>query len=402
MPETVRIPFDRYSFHVKRNAENGVQNIATYLSERQRSARKPHFPIPTATIKIFALPGAETVDLPTAEELQSRLGLSSITHVALSIGLPFKPFPQDYFERLAEIFVLTELKTITTDFDAANAASLAHHIRKNPLLEKLSLKFGDISSSALKSLLESIKDSSSISRLALVGLTHLEMRDMAAIIKDNRHLTSIDLHSNDLEPESFGILLPALRENPRITSLNLSSNNIGVGAHNLAQLLASSNTLTALDISDNKIDAAGMLSLAQAVGINNSLKTLNLSKNRMDDAALVALARSVKTNTSLTDIAFSYSANPYPGNPFSIFRVTQQLTELAEAMFISNEVRHALKIEDKLETRVEGLPLITDERKEELAEEISQIVARKKAQIPDVSFAHPQSAAVVTSHVQQH
>ena len=81
------------------------------------------------------------------------------------------------------------------------------------------------------------------------------LSDLAGVLKENRTITSIDLHGNNVRDDGAIALADALKENRTITSINLGNSGVGnAGAIALADALKVNRTITKIDLSSNKID----------------------------------------------------------------------------------------------------------------------------------------------------
>ncbi|BEI92903.1 uncharacterized protein CcaverHIS019_0505310 [Cutaneotrichosporon cavernicola] len=76
----------------------------------------------------------------------------------------------------------------------------------------------------------------------------------------------------------------------RLVTLDLKSNDIRNGVTYIAQVLKRNRTLRVLNVSDNKLDAAGLVALAEALKYNSTLETLDVSSNPCCGPSLVAIA----------------------------------------------------------------------------------------------------------------
>lgn len=87
-----------------------------------------------------------------------------------------------------------------------------------------------------------------------------------------------------------------------LVTLDLKSNDIRQGVSYIAQVLKRNRTLRVLNLSDNKIEPAGLVALAEALKYNSTLETLDLSSNPCCGPSLegiAALRTSFTVNRSL-------------------------------------------------------------------------------------------------------
>lgn len=88
----------------------------------------------------------------------------------------------------------------------------------------------------------------------------------------------------------------------RLVTLDLKSNDIRNGVTYIAQVLKRNRTLRVLNVSDNKLDPAGLVALAEALKYNSTLETLDVSSNPCCGpslAGIAALRTSFTVNSSL-------------------------------------------------------------------------------------------------------
>lgn len=79
-----------------------------------------------------------------------------------------------------------------------------------------------------------------------------------------------------------------------LLTLDLKGNDIGKGVTYIAQVLKRNRTLKVLNLSENKIDAGGLVSLAEALKYNSTLETLDLSSNPCCGPTLDGVSNSLR------------------------------------------------------------------------------------------------------------
>ncbi|KAJ9105952.1 hypothetical protein QFC19_003286 [Naganishia cerealis] len=87
-----------------------------------------------------------------------------------------------------------------------------------------------------------------------------------------------------------------------LVTLDLKRNDIRGGVNYIAQVLKRNQHLKVLNLSENRIDAAGLASLAEALRLNHCLETLDLSHNPCSGLSIdgvVALRHTFPANTTL-------------------------------------------------------------------------------------------------------
>ena len=129
------------------------------------------------------------------------------------------------------------------------------------------------------------------------------MRLLSEALKINRTVTRLDFSWNKLDAACAALLSEALKVNPVVAELNLEYNCLyAAGAASLSEMLKANSTLTKLNLNCTGIATAGVVSLSEALKTNTSLTTLDLGANKIDAAGISALAKMLETNKSLTEI----------------------------------------------------------------------------------------------------
>eukprot|EP01012_Entosiphon_sulcatum_P052405 TRINITY_DN7202_c0_g1_i1.p1 TRINITY_DN7202_c0_g1~~TRINITY_DN7202_c0_g1_i1.p1 ORF type:complete len:548 (-),score=73.26 TRINITY_DN7202_c0_g1_i1:9-1652(-) len=140
---------------------------------------------------------------------------------------------------------------------------------------------------------------------------NLENEGVAALAAiQTRHLKNLDLSANNLEQLEGGIIMrQLLHAHPNLKCLTLAQNDLGEGARFVLAGVASSSSITALDLSENGIDGEH-ISQALPHCLVGNLQRLNLAQNQLGDEAFAQLAQSLAAsslkylnlaNTGLTD-----------------------------------------------------------------------------------------------------
>ena len=115
---------------------------------------------------------------------------------------------------------------------------------------------------------------------------------------------------NQVKDEGAGRLAQALATSTTLTTLDLYKNQVGAeGAGRLAESLASNFTLTSLDLYGNQMGDEGAGRLAEALPSNSTLTTLDLSWNQLGDEGAGWLAEALATNSSLIEVHFDCDRN---------------------------------------------------------------------------------------------
>lgn len=127
---------------------------------------------------------------------------------------------------------------------------------------------------------------------------------LAAVLKEARSLKKLIFkHFNPLTPESMCRLADGLKNAVVLSSLRISDCHIGPEcALSLFNALAENNTITHLDLRNNKLESAGAAFASALLKRNNVVKSMFLAGNNLADEGFVALATGLKNNSTLTKL----------------------------------------------------------------------------------------------------
>jgi hypothetical protein len=118
---------------------------------------------------------------------------------------------------------------------------------------------------------------------------------IAALLKSNTTVKSIDLSCNRIEAEGAREIADMLRSNATLTSLILRGNYLGCsGAEAIAEGLECNGSLTHLNLGGNGIYSRGSDRLVQALKVNDTLSDIVLSSNGLGQHAAKKLIDAAK------------------------------------------------------------------------------------------------------------
>ncbi len=148
-----------------------------------------------------------------------------------------------------------------------------------------------------------LANDAALTRVALSGKTPEAVFDLAAALRTNTVVSSLDLRCNSLWGEGALTVANCLRGNRTLTSLDVGGNRIGdAGGEALGELLSDC-ALLSLDCWNNQLGQAGGLAIASAVATNRTLKFLNLGGNSIGFDAVHVLANALgETSSALTHL----------------------------------------------------------------------------------------------------
>eukprot|EP00042_Codosiga_hollandica_P036109 m.272935 g.272935 ORF g.272935 m.272935 type:complete len:580 (-) comp54810_c0_seq3:389-2128(-) len=204
---------------------------------------------------------------------------------------------------------LQKLSLIYNTIDDAGAEALAKVLRSSSVLEELLLYKCSISDSGIGALTEAILDNSHAVALTTldVGNNRFGSESLAALsslISGIGTLRSLSLRGCDIRPVDLEEMCVHLRDNDSLKSLDLRNNKIAdSGAKMLAEVLVCTR-LEVLDLQKNSIGLEGMTALSDALRTSDSLSVLNLADNKVEctgQAFFPEMTSHLRKNKSLQD-----------------------------------------------------------------------------------------------------
>lgn len=127
---------------------------------------------------------------------------------------------------------------------------------------------------------------------------------LAAVLKEGRSLHKLIFkHFNPLTRESIFMLADGIKNAGVLSSLRISDCHLGPEcAEPLCNALAENNSITYLDLRNNKLESAGAIFASLLLKKNRCIKTMVLAGNNLADEGFASVADGLKTNSSLTKL----------------------------------------------------------------------------------------------------
>lgn len=145
------------------------------------------------------------------------------------------------------------------------------------------------------------------------GLGDDDVKELVAALKDNDHVTFLNLVLNDIGPEGAKPLAEFLQNNRSITALYLCLNNIGPeGAKVLGKLLQGNKTIATLGLGavilgSNRFGPEGVKALAEGLPDNQTLTKLLLNLNEIGTEGAEALAKVLPDNDTIVELGLMFN-----------------------------------------------------------------------------------------------
>ena len=174
--------------------------------------------------------------------------------------------------------------------------------------EVVSLKHRGVGSAGGKAIFECLRFNEHIQALDMednqlglnVDVDRGALNHVCAAIRENKHLTNLDLSYNNFAGRGCATLAEALKDNLKIKEVSLRGNNMGdMGAQALQKNLGDSAKLLKLDVSDNGVGEEGGRWLGELIGQNKGLKQADFSWNAVRIIGCIEIANGLKGSTLL-------------------------------------------------------------------------------------------------------
>ena len=208
---------------------------------------------------------------------------------------------------LKAISEVTSLKQLCY-YNSENCANeLATAINFNPRIEELRLNNNFIQTDDAIRISVAINQLSNLKVLSLsnVGISKSFAINLATAI-NNKQLESLHLGSNNLQPDGITAIAEMLTELRTLRNLIVNNNGITEqGAESLGTLINSNKHLKELHLSNNSLKTSGMNKISDVLKDFTTLKVLNLKCNELDSAVADGIAAVITCNQLLEVINLS-------------------------------------------------------------------------------------------------
>jgi Ran GTPase-activating protein (RanGAP) involved in mRNA processing and transport len=200
---------------------------------------------------------------------------------------------------------------------------LLHALARRPTLTKLGLRRYSLGRDEARWLRMALCSIPSLHSLVLRDCTlgSAELAELAPALYHNTSIKVLDLSENELDGmESATLLRDILRSNKTMTALDLSGNRLGETTGTveyIADGLGSNSTLLKIDLSSCALRDGGVSILAQSLGSRNTtLQKLTLHWNAITSTGVGVLLETMEQSSHITDLVLDY--NPIKNDGASI------------------------------------------------------------------------------------
>ena len=182
-----------------------------------------------------------------------------------------------------------------------------------------------------------------------------QLDDIAAVIHSNTQLQEFDVSKNTFQVLGTTRIATALQSVSTLTKLYINNNNItSESADDIAAVICCNTQLQEFDISENKLQATGVVIITKALQSITTLKkfcisnNINIDKNAYTEGALsdienttekaaYSFAEAVSHNVKLQEIDFSENYFPTTGI-VKIMQVLQSIFTINKLYVINNNI----------------------------------------------------------------
>ncbi|KIY66992.1 RNI-like protein [Cylindrobasidium torrendii FP15055 ss-10] len=158
-------------------------------------------------------------------------------------------------------------------------------------------------------LLDKVRALDSLPRVGALRTLDLKGNDLrngisflAQVLKRNRTLKVLNLSENKLDPAGLVAIAEALKYNSSLETLDLSRNPCASGLEGIQSLRTAFTLNTALKrlfLSATSLTSTGAIALAEFLPESSSLLHLDLTQNQLDLASVIALEQCMKANQTM-------------------------------------------------------------------------------------------------------
>ena len=230
-----------------------------------------------------------------------------------------------------------------------SADGIAAVISSNCLLQQLWLDGNDLTEGVVI-ITSALRKLSTLRILSLcsTGITDNEAKEISAVIIKNVLLVDLLLSNNQLEARGIIKIAEALRKSFMLRKLDLSDNHITPGAAKHLELtLTNCTNLQQLFFSNTMLKTKGTINIALALTYIDRLQVLSLSNNNIDESAAGVLANVLKRNISLKIVLINRNNLQTTGIK-PIVKIAKNITTLQLLDVSNNNVSEDEKVKIKI------------------------------------------------------
>ena len=211
-------------------------------------------------------------------------------------------------QRLTNIHIIGDSHIDNTSVTKEAVDVIAYSILNSSKLQTIDLSGTNLKSAGMIKIAEALMYTSSLTELRIQknNIVTEAANDIAAAILSNNKLQVLDLGENSLKTAGMIHIARALQEISSLYQLNINRNNItDEAADDIAAAILSNNKFQKLDLSGNEFKATGMINIAGALQGISSLTELNVGFNCITDEVADDLLSILQRNINLRRLDLS-------------------------------------------------------------------------------------------------
>ena len=183
------------------------------------------------------------------------------------------------------------------------ANALSTFIGSNPTLEKASLKFDNLPSSACGKIFQALSNIRNLKHFRFCDgqvTTKEAVGQLKEVIANNLSLEVVNLRNNKLRSSGFKAVAKAFKNTYHLKLLALNGNHIDEeAADDITSVIANNLKIEKLLLYNNVLKSEGICTICQALKHHRKLKVFCISKNDIQEEAAYDIAEVVNQNPSL-------------------------------------------------------------------------------------------------------
>ena len=207
---------------------------------------------------------------------------------------------------LQNISTLTKLYLNNNHITDLAADDIATVLSRNTQLQELDISENNFQTTGAKAITKALQNGNILRKLYISNnnITAEAADDIAAVIYRSTQLQEVDVSRNSFQSTGAIKILKAVQIST-ITKLHINSIDFTYdAAADIAAAVSHNTHLQELDISNNQIEAVGIMKIAKALQCNDTLKKLYMSRIRITDkVADIATALSINVQLQELDIS---------------------------------------------------------------------------------------------------
>ena len=231
---------------------------------------------------------------------------------------------------LQKISSLTKLYINHNSITDEAADDIAAAISCNIHLQELNLGSNNLQTSGTIKISRVLQKISSLTKLYINhnSITHEAADDISAAISCNIHLQEINLGNNYLQASGMITIARSLQKISSLTKLYINHNSIThEAADDIAAAISCNIHLQELNLSNNYLQALGMITIARSLQKISSLTKLYINHNNITHEAVDDIAAAISCNIHLQE----FNMRRHLFNPSGALRIIAALQKLSNA-----------------------------------------------------------------------